>query len=154
MHNPCASVVLERVVVMLTCLALLNVVGGVWVQCMLAVSTLMTSGLHAHNNMTRAMLVKSLHYQRFVHAPIPAPRSGRIGLYQPCKAFGKLFTQLLPLANGFLFLKLSFDLPFPRLNVHRQTRDDYCNPPLRMRARVNDLSAHLHHFPIILWGQK
>ena len=87
-----------------------------YVVALYVVSTLMIS-VHCHDNMTRAMLLKSFNvlYSMFV---IPAPQSGRIGPYQPCKAFGKLFTEILPCSNGFLsVLKvlLSFDLLFPRL---------------------------------------
>ena len=82
----------------------------------------------------------------FVDTMIPAPRSGRIGPYQPFKASAS-FSHTY--ANGFLFVLkvlLSFDLLFPRLSVHKQTDrqtdrqtdilDDYCNPLLCMRARV------------------
>ena len=53
--------------------------------------------------MTRAVLAIDVLYSKFVHAVIPALRSGRIGPYQPCKAFGKLFTHMLTCTNGFLF---------------------------------------------------
>ena len=72
---------------------------------------------------------------------------GELVYNQPCKAFSKLFTQMLTCANGLLsvlkFLLL-FDLPFPRLSVHRQTDrqtdilHDYCNPLLCICVRVND----------------
>ena len=83
-----------------------TVVGGVWLQMIVYWHYSGSTLTICHdNNMTRAMLVKSLHYvqhvcpHRITGTIVSLSQGGLYNPYQPCKAFGKLFTQILPCAN-------------------------------------------------------
>ena len=80
-----------------------------------------TISVHCHNNITRAVLVKSLHYRRFVQHVCPRRDTDTaVGEDLVTVELGKAFGKQMLRANGtqsFVIVRLAVD----------------CNPPLRMR---------------------
>ena len=111
----------------------------------------LTISFHCRENMTRAMLVKSLHYRRYCTARRDTGTA--VGDNRSISSLHKFGKQMLTCATGFLFalkVLLSFDFPFLRLAVHRQTDGQtYSTTTVTLRcACVRGLTSYLRICPL------